>query len=392
MTKIKPIVINRLIYGGGQTESGMTSIPAREFRHGNSGTGNTEPTDSNDGFRKGVRNMPERMVALVTIAALIILNATAASGDEFVVEQRTIPELKAVFGKVESRNVVAARARIGGTIGNIQVDEGDQVEGGSIIAVVVDDKIALEQQAAEADIDALQSQLDNAQVELDRARQLLARGTATQSRVDQANTQVGVLTSQLAAANARRAVIFQQSSEGAVLAPATGRVLTVPVTDGSVILPGETIATIAAGGYFLRLALPERHAGAIIEGDRVLVGGRALTGGAREDLPSASEGALVKIYPEIDSGRVLADVEVEGLGDYFVGERTRVWIPVGRRIALFVPIEAVTTRHGIDYIRVVEAEEEAEVAVILGETIAEDDGVMIEVLTGLRDGDRIVVQ
>jgi RND family efflux transporter MFP subunit len=329
--------------------------------------------------------------AVVGMAALACL-AGAASADEYVVESRTIPELKAVFGQVESRDVVAARARIGGTVREIRVDEGSQVDAGSVIATVVDDKIALEREAAEAEIEALRSQLDNAQTDLDRARQLLARGTATQARVDQATTQAGVFTSQLAAAEARRAVIAQQSAEGDVDAPATGRVLTVPVTVGSVILPGETIATIAGGGYFLRLSLPERHAAEIVEGDTVRVGQRALDETSAADLPSTSEGKLVKVYPKIDGGRVLADVEVDGLGDYFVGERTRVWIPVGRRAAVLIPVAAVTSRHGVDYVRVVDDGSEAEVAVILGETIEEDDGRKVEVLTGLREGDRIVLQ
>lgn len=330
--------------------------------------------------------------SLVALVIALVMPAGAAGADEIVVKAETIPELKAVFGRVESRDVVAARARIGGTIREIRVEEGSQVEAGAVIAVVVDDKIALQREAAEAEVEALRSQLENAQVELDRAQQLLSRGTATQARVDQATTQVGVLTSQLAAGEARRAVIAQQSAEGEVDAPASGRVLTVPVTEGSVILPGETIATIAGGGYFLRLALPERHAAAIVEGDTVLVGRRALADAGDADRPSASEGKLVKVYPEIDSGRVLADVEVGGLGDYFVGERTRVWIPVGRRSAIVVPVEAVTSRHGVDYVRIVGDSGEIEVAVILGETIAEDDGRKVEVLTGLNEGDRIVIR
>lgn len=329
---------------------------------------------------------------VLCLAALVGTGFGAAlHADEYVVTASEIPELKAVFGRVESRDVVAARARIGGTIRDIRAEEGSPVEQGAVVAVVVDDKIALEREAAEAEINALKSQLGNAQVELDRAQQLLARGTATQSRVDQAITQVGVLTSQLAAAEARRAVVAQQSAEGEVLAPARGRVLAVPVTAGSVILPGETIATIAGGGYFLRLALPERHAAEIVEGDTVLVGQRALIKSDAADL-SAREGKLIKVYPEIDNGRVLADVEVDGLGDYFVGERTRVWIPVGRRAAILIPAEAVISRHGIDYVRIVGEGGEIEVAIILGEMVTDEAGNKVEVLTGLSEGDRVVIQ
>jgi RND family efflux transporter MFP subunit len=330
--------------------------------------------------------------AALAAAAVLLAVPGGALGDEIAVAATTIPEFKAVFGRVESRDVVAARARIGGTVSEIRVDEGSQVESGDVIAVVVDDKIALEREAAEAEIKALRSQLDNAETDLNRAKQLLASGTATQSRVDQATTLVGVLTNQLSAAEARRAVIAQQSTEGEVVAPASGRVLTVPVTRGSVILPGETLATIAGGGYFLRLALPERHAQEIAEGDKVLVGRRALAPTPADDMTTFREGTLAKVYPAIEGGRVLADVEVDGLGDYFVGERTLVWIPVGSRPAIVVPTRAVTTRHGVDYVRILQDDTETEVAVILGGEIAGDDGAAtVEVLTGLVEGDRVVL-
>ena len=37
-------------------------------------------------------------------------------------------------------------------------------------------------------------------------------------------------------------------------------------------------------------------------------------------------GKIGLVYPQIEDGRVVADAIVEGLGDYFVGERVRVWI------------------------------------------------------------------
>ena len=75
---------------------------------------------------------------------------------------------------------------------------------------------------------------------------------------------------------ADRGVIEQQMSEGAVLAPRRGRVLSVPVSEGQVVLPGETIATLAEDHYILRLQLPERHARFMRAGDVVLIGARGL--------------------------------------------------------------------------------------------------------------------
>lgn len=335
--------------------------------------------------------MPPRISALPGLLLAATIAAAPAVASDIEVQPITVPELKAVFGRIESRTVVPARARIGGTLAEILVGEGDEVRDGQVIARIVDDKIALELGAAEARIGALDSQLDNARTELERAQQLLARGVGTQSRLDQAQTAFDVITSQIAAAAADRSVIEQRSREGDILAPATGRVLSVPVTQGSVVLPGEAIARIATGRYYLRLSLPERHAAEIVEGETVMIGRRGLSTASAGAPAGARRGRIVKVYPEIADGRVVADVDVAEIGDYFVGERTLVWIPIGSREALAVPAGAVVTRHGVDYVGVRETGRVGEVAVILGEAFAGDGGAMVEVLTGLVAGDRVVL-
>jgi RND family efflux transporter MFP subunit len=340
------------------------------------------------GHHSEKRNMPKP--SLLLCAALLAAAPLPAATAQFVVTPTVIAETKAVFGQVESRTVVPARARIGGTIRMIGVSEGSEVKEGDVIAIVVDDKIALEQQAADAQLKALQSQLQNAQKDNDRIQKLVTQGIATQSSLDALRTQLDVITNQVVAAQANKAVVEQRAREGQTLAPATGRVLTVPVTPGSVIMPGEEIARIATGPYYLRLSLPERHASEIKEGDTVLVGERSLA--RSSGAPSqARQGTIAKVYPEIDNGRVIADVEVAEVGSYFVNERTLVSIPVGKRSALVVPLQSVKTLHGVDYVRIASAQGEIDVAVILGETIETSDGPRIEILSGLRDGDKVVL-
>ncbi len=327
------------------------------------------------------------------LAAFAVFAAPSLSrAGEFVVHATTVAEMKAVFGQVESRIVVPARARIGGSVRQIMIGEGDQVKEGQVVALVVDDKLALQLAAADARIEALGSQLENARLEFERAQQLQASGTGTQSRLDLARTQLEVATKQVAAAEADKAVIEQSAREGEVLAPSDGRVLTLAVTPGSVVMAGEPIARVAPGPYHLRLLLPERHAAEIVQGAEVLVGGRGLAPGAE----AGRQGLIVKVYPEIADGRVIADVDVAGIGDYFVNERTLVSIPVGRRSVLAVPPEAVRTVHGVDYVRVVAPAGktpavEIDVAVILGETFEDGGTARVEVLSGLVDGDRVVL-
>lgn len=326
-----------------------------------------------------------RSPILASLFGLLSLSALASAAEVPVtVSER--PDLKAVFGQVESRDVVPARARIGGTVTSLSVEEGSAVKAGDVIALVVDDKLALQLGAVDARIKAIKAQLDNAKIELDRGSQLLAGGVVPKTRVDLLQTQYDVLANQLTAAEADRAVLVQQQSEGEVIAPAPGRVLTVPVTKGSVIMPGEPVARIAGGGYFLRLSLPERHAGHINTGDDVIVGSRGMTD-LSKDAPQ-NHGKVVKVYPEIDNGNVLADVEVADLGDFFVGERTRVWIPVAMRKVISVPASAISTRAGIDYVKL--ANGSVEVPVIVGQRFDDNGTPAVEILSGLQDGDKVV--
>lgn len=324
--------------------------------------------------------MTRYVLALAAALAAVFSLATAEAG-VLRLEPTAVTEWKTVYGEVKTRDTVAARARIGGSLAELTVSEGDVVKAGQVIARVRDEKIAFQIAALDAQIKALEAQLANAEADLQRGQTLVERGVSTAQRLDQLRTQADVFRNQIAAAEAQRAVVVQQQSEGDVLAPAEGRVLTVPITRGAVIMAGESVATVGSGGYFLRLSVPERHAMALKEGAGIEIsspGGRL-------------SGRLAKVYPEITSGRVEADVEVAGLDTAFVGARLLVKLPVGEVERLLVPPAAVTTRHGLDFVRVREGGGEVERAVIVGETIIPNGHAMTEILTGLAAGDEVVV-
>jgi len=112
----------------------------------------------------------------------------------------------------------------------------------------------------------------------------------------------------------------------------------------------------------------------------VEIGSRGLTEAAEE---TRREGRVVTVYPEIQGGRVIADVAVEGLGDYFVGERTLAWVSAGVRRAIVVPAAFVFRRAGVNYVKSVDG---AEIVVQPGER----HGDSIEILAGLADGDALL--
>ena len=320
-----------------------------------------------------------RFLALI-YAGFTLLATPAAATQEFTVKQQMVDDRKAVIATVESVHELQARARIDGTITALMVKEGDRVQSGDKIAVIADRKLAIRMQALQARYQSAEAELDKAKIDYGRAEELRKNGFATQARLDAARTSLDVATKSLEAAKAERQLVVQQTAEGAILAPGPGRVLKVPVAVGSVIMAGETVATLSQENYILRLELPERHARFLKAGDAVLVGSRGLENESTETLHT---GRVRLVYPEIKDGRVIADVVAPELGDYFVGERTRVYVSTGQRAALVIPQGYAYRRFGVSYVKLKSG---AEVVVQMG--MPTNDG--IEVLSGLKVGDVVV--
>lgn len=319
---------------------------------------------------------------LPTFLTVILLGGMADLSQAEPAALAAIPliEWKAVYGTVEARDRIPARARIGGTLVALSVVEGDEVAVGQELARIVDEKLEFQQAALAAQRAALVAQLANAEADQQRGEDLLKNGVTTTQRVDALRTQVDVLKGQIASLEAQAEIVAQQAKEGIVLAPVAGRVLDVPQTQGAVVMPGEPVAVVAGGGTFLRIAVPERHAAALKTGDAIQVS--AATG----DL----QGTLARVYPLIEGGRVVADVEIAGLPDSFVGARMLVRLPVGTRQALMVPKADVVTRSGLDFVGVMGAEGSVLRSIVPGGVQVVGGVEMIEVISGLVAGDVVV--
>lgn len=326
--------------------------------------------------------MKKLILAGAVFAGFAINSAHSA---EFLVESSQIEDRKAVIATVEPAKMLLARARIGGTVVSLKAKEGMMAEAGEDLAIIVDQKLALQIKGLDQRIQSQEALRLKAEADFNRVSELFKNGSASQAMLDQMKASLDVATRQLSALNADRDVIIQQTAEGTVRAPATGRVLTVPVSEGTVVMPGETISTLAEDNYILRVELPERHARFMHEGDNVQIAGRGHADDTEDTNSSVKTGIIRTVYPEIKGGRVIADVAVDKLGDYFVGERTRVYVSTGTRKTLLVPRVSVFERAGLDYVQLTD---NREIIVKLGEV----RGDKVEILSGLKAGDRVVIQ
>ena len=335
---------------------------------------------------------PTALFAAVAAAALLAgglsacgaepeVGATApARGERLTVTEAVIDAVKPVSAVVASRDLGEARARIPGTLTQLNVREGDMVRQGQVIGVVTDNRVGLETAAFGAQVAAAEAEAARARADLSRIQTLFDQGIYAQARLDQALAASQAADAQVRAARAVRAASAETGSQGRILAPTSGRVLAADVPAGSVVSAGQSVATITAGPLVLRLELPEAQGRNLRVGQSVIV--------SSDDLPGVSVGTIAQVYPASTAGQTTADISVAGLDSDRVGQRVIVQAPVGQRRALVIPRRFVSTRYGIDFVRTVDpAGRVSEAPVQLGGPAGED---RVEVLSGLAAGDVVL--
>ena len=235
-------------------------------------------------------------------------------------------------------------------------------------------RLALQRDAADAEIKALQSQLENARTELDRGQQLLAKGAAT-AEPRRSGSDRGRRAHQPARRGRGPACRDRAAGDRGRGACSRCRPRAVGAGDARArsSWPAKSIVRIAGGGYFLRLALPERHAAEIQEGDTVSVGRRVLSpaGGADTAQVAGAAGQGLsgdrrRPRPRRRRGRRPRRL---------FRRRADAGLDAGRRAHACsrCPPRRSAPVHGIDYVRVAGATRgPIDVAVVLGETFAGD--------------------
>ena len=303
--------------------------------------------------------------------------AEQPAASAFVVESGTVIDMKPVAGEITTRDMGEAVARTGGTLIRLNVREGDMVRAGQVLGVVQDARIGLETAGYTALVRAAEAEAERAEADLARTRGLFEKGVYARARLDQVEAAARAARGNLDAARAQRAASVEMGAQGAILSPSSGRVLKAETPLGSVVMPGQSIATVTAGPLVVRVQLPEGQAAALRSGSVVQM---------TPDGPAGAvvEAPVTQVYPAVEAGQVVADIDASGLSAALIGRRIGVRLPVGERQAIIIPRRFVSTRFGVDYIRLARGGETPV------QTAPGPDAGTVEILSGLVAGDRIV--
>ena len=287
--------------------------------------------------------------------------AKAPAGPRLTLLAQDTADWQEVSAEITTVDQAQVIARIPGILASLTVREGDLVRKGQAIGRVVDSQLGYQSAAVGA-------QAAQARAELARVKFLYQNGVYAKARLEQAEAMA-------AAASAQHAAVGAVAGQGAVIAPASGRVLRADIPAGAPVSPGMAIATITAGPTVVRLDLPESLAARVHAGSRVSATG-------------LNEGRVIKVYPSVQAGTVSADVDVPGIDGTLIGRRVATRVETGTRKALLVPAGFVTTRYGIDYVTVLAKDGRA--AQVPVQTAPTAEPGKVELLSGAAAGDVLI--
>ncbi len=303
---------------------------------------------------------------------------TAPVAGRLTLQLQPAADLKPAPATLTTRDMAEARARISGVLVSLNVKEGDTVRRGQVIARVRDDRLGLETSALDAQVRAAAAEADRARADLARTKDLYDNGVYAKARLEQVEAQARSTAAALAAARAQRGASAELAGQGAILAPADGRILQADVPVGSVVMPGQSIARITAGPLVVRMEVPEADAVSLKVGDIVRLDPSDLGG-------AVSEGRISQVYPAVTAGQIVVDVSAPNLPATRIGQRVRALVTLGDRKALFVPRRYVVSRYGVDYVRLVRTD--GAISEMPVQTAPGPTTESVEILSGVRAGD-----
>jgi multidrug efflux system membrane fusion protein len=333
----------------------------------------------------------------------VLLLAATATFISFVVsaaELETVPvrvdrHLRELHfdGVVESMRRTPVASQIAGTIASLSVQPGDQVAAGEVLARV-DARAAMEAIAvSRARAEAAAARLALAAAELRRQKELHVRGMVSQSALEESEAAFKLAQTQAEAERANVSASKVQLDYHEIRAPYAGIIESVPVTLGSLVLPGGALAYLYdAGQLRVTVRLPEQDALAQVPAAQVRIEWRRPSDASIVELTPKA----IRMIPAVDtqSHNVEAWLMVETDDVPAPGTYVRVVFPgrVGETTVaddrFYVPTRSLVQRAEVDGVYVIDEYGQPTLRLIRR---GPRRGSETEVLSGLNPGERVAL-
>ncbi len=229
---------------------------------------------------------------------------------------------------------------------------------------------------------ARRQEIRQAEERVKQAREGLKMALAAAKEVDIKSEQVKFLQAQLRQALAGLAAAQVQLSHATITAPFSGVVVKRHVDPGDMASPGMPLVTLVDPSSFrLEVTVPEGHIKSVHLGETVAV--------TIDALGKRVEGKVYEIVPSADptSRTFIVKIRLPQVKGLMAGMFGRATFSTGKSKGIFVPESAIWREGSLEGVFVVEGDTAFKRIVTTGRKI----GNLVEVLTGLNDGELVII-
>jgi RND family efflux transporter MFP subunit len=166
-------------------------------------------------------------------------------------EKRDIDSTIEVSGDVTPEFQLDVKPEVGGKLKTLNVEPGDQVKEGMLLAEIDDRDLLTEKQSVLTEIEGAKLSLEKAQRNFERAQELFERKLVSREVFDNLSSEHKIAQNTLEKADRRLQIVEDKLRKTKVVAPMDGTALDVPVIEGQVVIgaasvnSGTTLMTIA---------------------------------------------------------------------------------------------------------------------------------------------------
>lgn len=305
-----------------------------------------------------------------------------------------------VVGRIVAVRAGVIAARIDAPVADMKYDVGDRVKKGDILATLVDDKMKWDRQEKAAQVTQSGAKIATAEARLALARQELKRisdlstsAAYSKARFEDKRLEVTRYLAELADAKAQlsRAQANLKLAETElrytkIRAPYDGAITQRHTESGAFVKEGQAIFTMVSHRDIeIEADVPSRRIGGLSNGTKVtfeLTKGKRFTAHVRATVPEENlrtRTRLVRFKPDFGS-------RPENLA---ANQSATVYLPIGKgRTVLSVHKDALISSRGVPTVFVVDDGRAKARQIGIGEGV----GGRFEVLSGLKEGDMVVVR
>jgi len=294
---------------------------------------------------------------------------TPVSVNAFTVEPQTIDAVVTAAGALTSRNTSVLSSKVMGKVVYLSVQEGDQVKEGKLLMKIDSGEITA--QAIQA-----QAAYNNAKLQYDRIKSLYDAKASTQMEMDQATLGRETAEAGLKAAKA-------MESYTSITAPIAGQIVEKRINLGEMALPGQPMIRIEDNRNLrLEVTVKEQDILNIRPGKAVKVQIDAMPG--KEISGKVSQ---VVQASDIRTHSFIVKIDIPAQPGLITGMYGKAHFAIGTHEAILVPKSAVVEMSGITGVYIVSAGGSAVFQMV---QLGEERGNTVEVITGLKKGDRVI--